>query len=488
MINKKSTILISSTILLTLGCNQSTNDNHQAEKTPNVLLIVADDLGYRDLQCYGNPVVETPSIDKLAKEGVMFTNAYASASVCSPTRASLLTGKNPVAINLTDFIPGRQANGPKPFHKLISPKFNWQLPLEETTLAEKLKENGYATASIGKWHLGDTGYLPTQHGFDINIAGNDYGMPPTYYYPYSSEKKWRTHKITPLDLNGDSLYLTDRLTKEAIDFIEGQKNNPFFLYLPYYAVHTPLEGPSELVEKYTKKVEAMNDSAVYYPHFLAMTECMDQNVGRLMKKLEELGLVENTLIIFVSDNGGWYTEPKSNNKIILDREMDGPSDNSPLRNGKGTLYEGGIRVPTIIKWKGKIMPGRISDEMIISTDIFPTVLDILNIDFNESIEGKSIASYLLKNSKIDRQQLFWHYPHYHKTTPVTAMRYGDYKLIRYYENNRLELYDLEDDLEEQNNLADSMPDKVKQMVMQMDSWLKDQKAKLPKANPDFNME
>ncbi len=477
--------LLTGTLLLASACTPAQKKETGKNELPNILLIVADDLGYGDLHCYGNKITDTPHLDKLAEEGVLFTNAYASCTVCSPTRASLLTGMNPVALNLTDFIPGRQANGPQPGHKLISPKFNWQLPLETITIAEKLKEKNYATASIGKWHLGDTGFLPTKHGFDINIAGNDYGMPPSYYYPYTSEKKWRTHEITNLEPGNDSLYLTRRLTKEAIQFIQKQKDKPFFLYLPYYTVHTPLEGPPDLVEKYIKRAESLPDTTTYYPHFLAMVESLDRNAGKIMHTLRKLEIEENTLVIFVSDNGGWYTEEKNERKIDLEHDMIGASNNSPLRDGKGTLYDGGLRVPTIIKWPGKIKPGRTSEELIISTDIFSTIMDVLDIEIDYQVEGVSLLPLLMHDKKIDRETLYWHYPHYHKTNPGSAIRDGDYKLIKYYEDNSIELYNLEIDANESNNLAGEMPEKVNELLTKLNSWIEKEGANLPIPNPEY---
>jgi arylsulfatase A-like enzyme len=376
------------------------------QKTPpNILLIVVDDLGYSDLLCYGNELVETPIIDRLASEGVRFTTAYASCTVCSPTRASLMTGKNPVDVNITDWIPGHQDSqgGPRPHERFVVPRFNQQLPLEEITLAEKLSEAGYVTASIGKWHLGGKGYLPTEQGFDLNVAGYSKGSPPSYYYPYTREG--RNDTITPLKLTGDSLYLTDRLTNEAIRFMGEEREEPFFLYLPFYNVHTPLEGRSDLVKKYEAKLAGhQNDSILRNPHFLAMTEAVDENVGRIMQFLKEKGLDENTLLIFTSDNGGLY---RQNGRFIRE------SWNHPLREGKGTLYEGGLRIPAIARWPGQINGGRLSDEIIISTDLYPTLAEVAGVSINHEIEGTSLLPHLMQSKEIDRETLHWHYPHYH---------------------------------------------------------------------------
>lgn len=486
MISKIFTKFVTpATILFASGCVNQVKQK-EVEK-PNILMIVVDDLGYSDLHCYNGGIQETPNVDKLAKEGVRFTNAYASCPVCSPTRASLLTGKNPVAVDITDWIPGHQEGKIKPWHKFIVPEFNQQLPLEEVTIAEKLKKKGYATASIGKWHLGGEGYLPTEQGFDINIAGNHKGMPPTYYYPYKAdsadiaEKPWLDFEITHLEITGDSLYLTDRIAREAIEFIKSRRDTSFFLYLPFYTVHTPLEGRKDLVEKYTRKIEETDDSIVRYPHFLAMVECMDENVGQIIQTLEDLEIRKNTMIIFVSDNGGLYIQ---GNKENDEREHYGASWNYPLREGKGTLYEGGLRVPTIINWPGKIKPG-ISDELIISTDMYPTIMDMLDIEVSHSIEGVSLWPHLAKGEKINRETFYWHYPHYHKTNPGSVIRDGDFKLIKYYEDNHLELYNLKEDIGEKHNLADEMPKKTKKLHEKLEKWLKEEGAKSLRPNPDY---
>ena len=478
-------ILFITSLIIYLECKPTKNTSTDTNK-PNFILIVADDLGYGDLGCYGNKIVDTPELDKLAENGVRFTNAYASCTVCSPTRASLLTGKNPVALNLTDFIPGRQANGPQPHHKLISPDFNKHLPPDEITIAEQLKKLGYTNASIGKWHLGGKGYLPPKHGFDLNIAGNAVGMPPSFYYPYTSDEKWRTHKITPLEPTGDSLYLTDRLTNEAIQFIIANRNNPFFLYLPYYTVHIPVEGPEDLAAKYSERLKNTSDTVFRHPHYLAMVESLDENVGRIVDALEQMKIDENTLVIFVSDNGGWA---KVNDEDGGDQQYIGwqvqAADNGPLRGGKGTLYEGGLRVPTIISWPGIIDGGRVSDELIISTDVFPTIMESVGLEINYSIEGVSLLSFLTDNEPVQRETLYWHYPHYHLTTPGSVIREGEYKLIKYYEDNRLELYNLDKDIGETINLVKKLPEKTEDMQQKLNHWLKKTGAGLPIRNPNY---
>ncbi len=484
--NRITSILVPLSPLLLAGCAGEMGP--QPEK-PNILLIVVDDLGYTDLHCYGAGIVETPNVDKLAAEGVRFTNAYVSCPVCSPTRASLLTGKNPVAVDITDWIPGHQEGRIQPWHKFIVPEFNWELPLEEITIAEKLKEKGYNTASIGKWHLGGEGYLPAEQGFDLNIAGNHKGMPPTYYYPYfvdsatAAKNHWLNFKLTHLEFTDDSLYLTDRLTNEALSYIEKQKDSAFFLYLPFYTVHTPIEGRKDLVEKYDQKSANSNDSIVRYSHFLAMVECMDENVGRILTKLDELGIRENTAIFFVSDNGGLI---RKGSKEMGQQNHYLASYNAPLRAGKGTLYEGGLRVPTIITWPEKFKKGIVSDELIISTDIYPTIMDLLGLPIEENIEGISLLNHLAEGEAIERETFYWHYPHYHKTNPGSVIRDGDFKLIHYYEDERLELYNLKEDIAESVNLAGKMPEMADSLFQKLNVWLENENAKMPTPNPAYN--
>ncbi|TFH23703.1 MAG: DUF4976 domain-containing protein, partial [Bacteroidia bacterium] len=446
----------------------------------NILLIVVDDLGYSDLQCYGNVLVETPNIDRLASQGVRFTNSYASCTVCSPTRASLMTGKNPVVVNITDWIPGNQfLEGPKPYEKFIVPPINHELPLEEFTLAEIMSEAGYKTASIGKWHLGGEGYLPTDQGFDLNVAGYSKGSPPSYYYPYTRES--RDDIITPLELMGDSLYLTDRLTNEAIRFMAEKREEPFFLYLPFYNVHTPLEGRPDLLKKYETKLEAhQGDTILRNPHFLAMTEAVDENVGRMMLFLKEAGLEENTLVVFTSDNGGLLLRGEPDNRFIR------ASWNHPLREGKGTLYEGGLRIPAIVRWTGHIEADRLSEEIIISTDLYPTLAEVAGVSIDHKIEGTSLLPHLMHSEPIDRETLYWHYPHYHLGMPGGVIREGEYKLIEYFEDGALELYNLVEDPGEAHNLASLFPEKASELLQKLQSWREKNNAQMPTPNPAYN--
>jgi arylsulfatase A len=450
---------------------------------PNILLIVVDDLGYSDLHCYGNELVETPNIDRLASQGIRFTQAYASCTVCSPTRASLMTGRNPVTLNITDWIPGNQDSrgGPLPGEKFLVPRFNQQLSLEEMTIAELLSEAGYVSGSIGKWHLGGEGFLPTDQGFDLNVAGYSKGSPPSYYYPYTRES--RDDIITPLDLTGDSLYLTDRLTNEAIRFMSETEGEPFFLYLPFYNVHTPLEGRPDLLQKYRAKLAPHQaDSILRNPHFLAMTEAVDENVGRLMDFLEERGLEEHTLVVFTSDNGGLLLRGAEDPRFIR------ASWNHPLREGKGTLYEGGLRIPAIVRWPGHIEGNRTSDEIIVSTDLYPTLAAAAGIEFDHEIEGVNLLPHLLNDEPLDRETLYWHYPHYHLGMPGGVIREGDYKLIEYYESGDLELYHLGEDPGEEHNLVLDNPETARELHRDLQNWRKNMQAQMPRPNPEYNPE
>jgi arylsulfatase A-like enzyme len=391
-----------------------------------------------------------------------------------------MTGKNPVAVNITDWIPGHQdaRGGPGPGDKFVVPRMNQELKLEEITLAEILSEAGYVTASIGKWHLGGEGFLPTDQGFELNVAGYRKGSPPSYYYPYTREG--REDIISPLALTGDSLYLTDRLTNEAIRFMSEAGEKPFFLYLPFYNVHTPLEGRPDLVEKYTAKLaNHQNDSIRRNPHFLAMTEAVDENVGRILQYLADQKMTENTLVIFTSDNGGLLLRSRQDENFIR------ASWNHPLRAGKGTLYEGGLRIPAIISWPGHIQGDRLSKEILISTDLYPTLAEVAGLEIEHSIEGISLLEHLLSGGDVDRETLYWHYPHYHIGMPGGVIREGNYKLIEYFENGELELYDLSKDLSESTNLAEELPEKAADMKQKLENWRKSNQAQMPTPNPGY---
>lgn len=435
-----------------------------ARRQLNFILIVSDDLGWRDLACYGSQFYETPNLDRLASQGMRFTDAYAACPVCSPTRAALMTGKYPARLNLTDWIPGRKQ---WPAARLLTPAFRQELPLEEVTIAEALKPAGYVSASIGKWHLGNQEFWPERQGFDLNVAGTERGSPKSYFGPFDLPN---LSGGTPQD------YLTDRLTDEAIRFIELNRNRAFFLYLPHFAVHLPLQAKSPLIEKY--KTKARPDAAQRDPVYAAMIESMDEGVGRLMRRLEELALAERTVVIFTSDNGGLIYEGSRKTPV---------TSNHPLRAGKGHLYEGGIRVPLIIRWPGTVRPGSVCEVPVSSQDIFPTLVELAGLKPGK-VDGISLVPLLRGSGRLRREALYWHYPHYSNQggVPAGAVRAGEWKLIEFYEDGRLELYNLREDIGERRNLARLVPQKAAALHAMLRRWRQAVGARMPEPNPNYD--
>lgn len=431
-----------------------------AEK-PNFLIFLVDDMGWVDPECYGNPFHETPHINRLAQQGMKFTDAYAACPVCSPTRASIMTGRYPASLNLTDFIPGHW----KPWEKLVVPKMNMNLPLSEQTFAELLKPAGYVSGSFGKWHLGGTTHDPQQQGFDeFTVTGGRHFAP-----------RFRT---TPHEEVPEGTYLADYLTGKAEDFLERHQNDPFVLYLPHYAVHIPLEAEAELVTKYEQK-SITDQRRVNNPTYAAMVEHIDRSLGRIMEKLDELKLSENTILIFFSDNGGLYQRFDKNGEPVM--------VNLPLRDEKGSLYEGGIRVPLIIRWPGEVAAGSVCHTPVSSVDFVPTMLELAGIEAPDvRFDGTSLVPLLSGEGKLDRDGIYWHYPHYHHTTPAGAVRSGDWKLIEYFDDGRTELYDLKNDFGESTNLVDQHPEKARELLEQLQNWRKQVGAKMPTSNPDYD--
>lgn len=440
------------------------------ERPPNVVLMLVDDLGWTDLGCQGSKFYETPHIDQLAKEGMRFTDGYSACTVCSPTRAAVLTGKSPARLRITDWIAGHQ----RPYAQLLPPEWTKYLPLEETTLAAHLKEAGYATASIGKWHLGGAEHAPEKHGFDVNIGGYEAGSPPSYFSPY---------KIPTLKDGPEGEFLTDRLTSEAVAFIQQNKERPFFVYLPHYAVHTPIMGKPEVVEKYRAKGP---QGQHHDPVYAALVESVDDSVGRLRATLREFGLEENTIFIFTSDNGGLsqLVGPQGWRR--------GPTDNSPLRLGKGGPYDGGVRVPLIIAWPDVIEGGSECDTPVISYDLTPTLLDATGIRPGEEhvMDGVSLMPLLTQKDFLKRDAIFWHYPHYHpgSARPYSAIREGDWKLLYFHEDERVELYNLRRDPGEMDNVAEVEGDVTLRLQTSLSEWLQNVGAQMPEPNPDFDPE
>ena len=392
----------------------------------NVLFILMDDLGWSDTQPYGNRFIDTPNLTRLASESVRFTNAYAACPVCSPTRASILTGQYPARLHLTDWIPGRKQ---WPYARLLTPAFEQALPADARTLAETLGPRGYRSAAIGKWHLGGAGHLPTDRGFDVNIGGTAAGQPPTYF--------------GPLELPGLKLepgeFLTERLTLEGGRFLNDNRARPWFLYQAHFTVHMPLEARREVIEKYRKRNTGDVD-----PIYCAMVESADDSVGRLLKSVEEAGVAQRTAVFFFSDNGGVRYQGRRKPPV---------TNNSPLRAGKGHLYEGGIREPLMVRWPGVTRGGAVNADPVSSVDFFPTICEMTGTP-GRGIDGISLTPALRGGTPRERP-LFWHYPHYSDQggRPGGAVRLGDWKLIEFYEDSRLELFHLADDPGEQRNLV-----------------------------------
>lgn len=436
-----------------------------ADRKPNVVLIVIDDLGQRDLGCYGSTYHKTPNLDAFAKQGVKLTEAYSACPVCSPTRASILTGKNPARLNITDWLPGRPD---MPQHRVKRPVIRQELPLEEVTLAEELKKAGYATAHIGKWHLGGKGFEPTKQGFDINIGGDHTGTPMSYFAPFQNKKG----QMPGLENAPDGEYLTDRLTAEAEKFIAANKDKPFFLYLPHYAVHTPLKAKAELIKKYTERKGGQQGN----PTYAAMVESMDESVGKVLKCLDDNKLKDDTVVIFTSDNGGLATSEGSINGIPA-------TINSPFREGKGFLYEGGIRVPMILRGPGIVR----FDLPMISTDIMPTVLGLCGVTSEVAFDGRDLSAPLRGAKILIQPEYRWHYPHYANqgSRPGAAVRSGNWKMIEYYDSDRRELFDLSKDISESRNLSADKPEVVTDLAKKLGDWRKEVGAKMPTPNPDY---
>lgn len=499
-------------------------------KPQNVIFFLVDDLGWADVTCYGSEFYETPNIDQLATEGVRFTSAYAACHVCSPTRASILTGKYPATINLTDWLPGRRDFA---FQRFSNADIIQHLPYEEITLAEALKSHEYATGIIGKWHLGEDPSNPMTHGFDMQIPNWAKGWPNGgYLYPFELEG-------IP-DAPGE--YLTDRLTDKALSFIENHADEPFFLFFSHFSVHDPIEGRPDIVEKYEEKLRSM-PQPVGYPYilegnpdspdfihpkdalmlleedeykgfsllpnqmvkikqfqdnvqFAAMVESTDESLGRVMNKIKELGLDENTIIIFYSDNGGMSSANFFNpNRVVgranLDRAF--ATSNLPLRGAKGWLYEGGIRVPLIIKWPGKGKKGIENDVPVTSPDFYPTIMEMLglNVPEEQKVDGISIAPLLTGKNTLDRNHIYWHFPHYSNhgmQSPGGAIRSGDYKLLEYFENNTVQLFNLKNDIGEEHDLAAVKPEIARELQAELSRWRKEVDAQMLKPNPMYQAE
>lgn len=433
---------------------------------PNIIIFLVDDMGWLDSSCYGSRFYRTPNMDSLAQKGMMFTDAYSACNVSSPTRAALMTGKSPASLHLTDFIPGHDFR----WAKMLPPDWRRYLPVEETTVAEVLKEAGYATWHVGKWHLGQEEiYFPQNQGFDINIGGCGAGAPGQpglktkgYFSPYGVQ-----YNLTP---GPEGEYLTDRLTEEALSLIrQRDRNVPFFLNMAHYAVHLPLQAKQDKTDRYKELADSsyFQSNAVY----AAMLESMDESLGKIMDVLVEEGIADNTLLLFTSDNGA----------------LENISPSCPLRAGKGSMYEGGVRVPLIAYWPGHIVPGTVSDTPVITMDIAATIMDIAGSPLHDELEGISLLD-LFHGVEPEKRPLFWHYPHYHHTAPYSAVRYGDWKLIEMLEDNTLRLYNLKDDIGESRDLSGEYPETVSALYRMLDSWRNRVGAQYPVPNPGYDPE
>ncbi|WP_146580407.1 sulfatase [Neorhodopirellula pilleata] len=448
---------------------------HAANTQPNFVVFLVDDLGFMDIGANNpNCFYETPNIDALSDSGMRFTNGYAANPVCSPTRYSLMTGKYPTRVQATNFFSGKRSG------KFNPAPLNSKMPLDEVTIAQALKEKGYATFFAGKWHLGETEeYFPQNRGFDVNIGGHSGGGPYTgkkYFAPFKNPQ------IKQESPEGD--HLPDRLARETAHFIDEHQEQPFLAYLSFYSVHTPLIGRPDLVEKYKLKAasvsgqEFASEEQVFgdqprqvrilqkHAVYAAMVEAMDLAVGKVLKQLEDTGLADNTVVVFTSDNGGLSTSEGS------------PTSNLPLRGGKGWIYEGGIREPWIVRYPGVTTPGAVSDVPICSIDLFPTIAAAADVTIDHQVDGIDLRP-ALEGQTLDREALYWHYPHYSNQggIPGGAIRMGDFKLIERYEDGRIHLYNLQDDIGERIDLAEKMPEQANRMRTQLHQWYQSVDAK-----------
>lgn len=490
------------TLMLVNSCAPKKSVSMKTKNTPpNVIFIIADDLGYADIGTYGSSFYDTPNIDKLASNSIRFTNGYANCPVCSPSRASFQTGKYPVNTGITDWIKGRKVEvGTTPNDRWIVPDTEYDMKLSETTIAEALKGKGYNTAFLGKWHLGETEeFWPENQGYDVNIGGWSAGGPQHskgskgYFSPYGNPKL----KDGP---NGE--YLPERLTNEAISLLKSNKDKPLFMCLSYYLVHTKLQAKEDDIAIYKEKraklgitedqefiksapwMESASGNAKNYmerkkqghPTYAAMVKALDDNVGRIINYLKQAGTYDNTLIIFVSDNGGLSTAEGS------------ATSNLPLAKGKGWMYEGGIRVPYIIK-SPQLKKGNVINMPVSGVDFFPTIMAYANNSANvPAVDGMNLKPFIEEGKMVKERPLFWHYPHYSNqgANPSSAIRLGDYKLIHDLELDTYELYNLKTDLGETKNLASTLPEKAAELKAMLNEWVTKNYNKKLEPNPTWN--
>ena len=467
------------------------------QKRPNVVFILVDDLGWKDLSCTESNFYETPNINRLAQEGISFSNAYAACPVCSPSRAAIMTGKYPARLGLTHYIGGSEHLPGVERGKLISAPYIPYLPITEKSIAKVFRENGWNTWHIGKWHLGSEEYFPDKHGFDISVGHFDrrnIDNEKNYYFA-----PWNIDSLPPK--KGDC-YLADRYGDEAVNLINQSDGTPFFLNMSFLLVHTPLFAKDEKVKKYKAKqkvmgldkmkifeegdffpVERMKEQRIRRrliqsdPVYAAMIEHLDENVGKIIDALEEKGILDDTLIIFTSDNGG------------LSTSEDSPTCNFPAIEGKGWLYDGGLRVPLLMRFPPLIAHGSFSNAIVSGVDFYPTLLEICNLPLEpeQHLDGRSFLPALSGDNSFDREPIYWHFPHYGNQggTPGSAIRNGDWKLIEFFEENKLELYNISKDIGEQTNLVTNYPELTDKLQKMLHNWQDEVSAVKPIPNQDF---
>jgi arylsulfatase A len=453
------------------------NTNKTASKNTekyNVILIVADDLGRNDLACFGNKFIETPNLDKLASEGIQCTNAYAAAPLCSPTRASIITGNNPTRINLTEHLHGYAP--PSPSQKLVTPKIETGLPGNLVTIPEVLNNEGYKTAHFGKWHLGMGPSSPAAQGFQLVYGGGAEGLPNSFFYPFFNGKPYPG--LLADTKEGD--YLDDALTSRAIKFLNNNKTDNFFIELNFYAPHVPIQGKPSLVEKYKTKRTTNNYQGLPEDEYAAMVDNIDYNVGRVIAELKKTGLDKNTMVIFISDNGGLDVI-----EVPAFAKFTPPTQNTPNKGGKGYIYEGGIKIPWIMWMPSTIKKSRLENTIVTTDDIFNTCMSLANVK-TTSPDGVSLLP-IIQNKTIADRDYFLHFPHYspQRGKPGAVVRSGNYKLIEWYEDGKLELFDLSKDETESNNIASSNIELVNKMKVSLENWRKNMGAKMPTLNPNY---
>lgn len=451
--------------IVLISCNKENSNK------PNIVLIVADDLGWSDLSYMGSKYYETPNIDKLSKSGMTFYNGYASSANCAPSRATMLTGKYHTEHGI--YTVRNSDRGSRKTRKIIPIETKSTLDLDFFVIPEMLKEMGYTNGHFGKWHLGDVGFHPEDSGFDVNIGGNRHGGPGGYFAPYPNPD---------LENEPKGEYLTDRIGDEVVKFIDINKENNFFAYVPFFSVHTPIQSKPDYQKKYSNK-----DSNEYHNRadYAGMIQSLDENVGKILDKIDALNLSENTLIIFTSDNGG----------------IRAISNQYPLRAGKGSYYEGGIKVPMIFSWKGKIDSESESYERISNLDFYPTLKKIVGFNHNINLDGEDLTP-IFRGEKLKKRELYFHFPVYlepyrvqldngtdplFRTRPGTVIIKDNWKLHHYYEDNKFELYDLDKDISESNNLADISKEKKNELLIDLNNWRKAKNAPIPsKLNPSYD--